>query len=92
MRTYNEPHHAYNPYQTDDQITFPERTSGPRRPPTIRIEYFENGTRIVTYADGTPVVRPATATATESDRTEIESSTRLTGIIPASSVPIEQSN
>lgn len=73
-RNRNENHHAFT---QDDRIAFPELAGPQRQRPVIQVEYFENGTTIATYGDGTPVVRPATATETE----HTESSTRLTGIL-----------
>lgn len=54
-RTHSVNHHAFT---EDDRIAFPE---GTHQRPAIEVEYFENGTTIARYADGTPVVRPDTA-------------------------------
>lgn len=67
--------HGENQYTfpQNDRIAFPE---GTRQRPAIEVEYFENGTTIARYADGTPVVRPDTATGL----LPTESNPRLSGI------------
>lgn len=85
IRPHSENHHAF--VMPNDRLQYPSDTE--RQRPTIRVEYFENGTTIATYADGTPVVRPATAiteshyqltpSQLNSTGSSSSSSTRLTG-------------
>lgn len=75
---YRKRHENPHEFMQDDRITFPG-AANPQRRPVIHMEYFENGTIIATYADGTPVRLPDTSTHTD----PIDLGTRLTGIAVA---------